>query len=259
MPIPGLNDGLTLHGYQKPTCEDQPRVRRHQRLRRGLGRPSRPWRPPVRPDHRRQVPNLFVVPNWCCRMAQEAARAYGARTMLFVGLRVGKDGKATSAPPTRPDLTAVMEERLSKGVHDDGSLREHPFARRKHRCLRAFMRKADAITPRAWTRRGRTGKSNRPACCPAVQQRAARRTGGMGVEASLSTRHVSRSPPRRGFQGRQVPDPVAGIRRGIDARPRLVHPGQVRLKTADGATATRSPIAAGIYAMLRWQSAMTVE
>ncbi|WP_175854390.1 hypothetical protein [Burkholderia anthina] len=149
MPIPGMNDGLTLHGYQNAY------VRKTSRefggingFGVGLGKTFTAL---AATQYAQSIgvksKTFFVVPNSVLsNWRKEAARAYASTDdCLFVGLRVGKDGKATiSATNFDADLTAVMENRHSKVFMTLEAFERIRLRDETIGAYEAFMRQADA-------------------------------------------------------------------------------------------------------------------
>jgi hypothetical protein len=149
MPIPGMNPDLTLHGYQNAY------VRKTSRefggingFGVGLGKTFTAL---AAIQYAQSIgiksKTAFVVPNSVLsNWRKEAARAYAnTDDCLFIGLRVGKDGKATvSSSNFDADLTAVMENRHSKifmtlEAFERIRLRDDTIS-----AYEGFMRQADA-------------------------------------------------------------------------------------------------------------------
>lgn len=119
MPIPGMSEGLTLHGYQNAY------VRKTSRefggingFGVGLGKTFTAL---AATQYAQSIgvkkKTFFVVPNSVLsNWRKEAMRAYSSTDdCLFVGLRFAKDGRATiNSSNFDADLTAVMENRHSK-------------------------------------------------------------------------------------------------------------------------------------------------
>lgn len=149
MPIPGMSEGLTLHGYQNAY------VRKTSRefggingFGVGLGKTFTAL---AATQYAQSIgvkkKTLFVVPNSVLsNWRKEAMRAYSSTDdCLFVGLRIAKDGRATiSSSNFDADLTAVMENRHSKifmtlEAFERIRMRDETISE-----YEAFMRRADA-------------------------------------------------------------------------------------------------------------------
>ena len=149
MPIPGMSEGVTLHGYQNAY------VRKTSRefggingFGVGLGKTFTAL---AATQYAQSIgvkkKTLFVVPNSVLsNWRKEAMRAYSSTDdCLFVGLRIAKDGRATiSSSNFDADLTAVMENRHSKifmtlEAFERIRMRDETISE-----YEAFMRRADA-------------------------------------------------------------------------------------------------------------------
>jgi hypothetical protein len=149
MPIPGMNAALTLHGYQNAY------VRKTSRefggingFGVGLGKTFTAL---AATQYAQSIgvkkKTLFVVPNSVLsNWRKEAARAYASTDdCLFVGLREGKDGKATvSSSNFDADLTAVMENRHSKIFMTLEAFERIRLRGETIASYEEFMRRADA-------------------------------------------------------------------------------------------------------------------
>lgn len=149
MPIPGMNEGLKLHGYQnayvRKTSRDFGGI---NGFGVGLGKTFTAL---AATQYAQSIgvktKTAFVVPNSVLsNWRKEAESAYADTSdCLFVGLRVGKDGEAdVSSSNFDADLTAVMENRHSKifmtlEAFERIRLREETIS-----AYESFMRQADA-------------------------------------------------------------------------------------------------------------------
>lgn len=228
MPIPGMNPGLTLHGYQNAY------VRKTSRefggingFGVGLGKTFTAL---AATQYAQSISvkkkTAFVVPNSVLsNWHKEAERAYASTDdCLFIGLRIGKDRKETvSSSNFDADLTSVMENRHSKIFM---TLEAFERIRLRDETINAyenFMRKADASFAESMDKKEDERAKGKQAGLLAVL--SGKRGGApyledMGIDSIVfDEAHVFKNSAQTvDFKGAKFLSLSPASRRGIDAQ-----------------------------------------